>query len=58
MAAAEHPELLNETFQFILDKAKDQDVLYFSRDLSTNAMARRLLAQFVMKEYDAVGVCA
>lgn len=56
MAAAEDPELLNETFQFILDKAKDQDVLYFFRGLSTNAKARKLLAQFVMKEYHVVGV--
>jgi aminopeptidase 2 len=55
MGSAADPELLKETFQFILDKAKDQDVLYFFRDLSTNAKSRRLLAQFIMEEYDVVG---
>jgi aminopeptidase 2 len=56
MGSTEDPELLKETLQFILDKAKDQDVLYFFRDLSTNPKSRRPLAQFFMNQYDVVGI--
>lgn len=56
MGSAEDPDLLKETFQFILDKAKDQDVLYFFRELSTNSKARRSLAQFFRDQYAAVGI--
>lgn len=54
MGSAEDPDLLKETFQFILDKAKDQDVLYFFRELSTNSKARRSLAQFFRDQYAAL----
>jgi aminopeptidase 2 len=55
MGSAEDPALLKETLQFILDKAKYQDVMYFFRDLSTNPKSRRLLVQFFMDQYDVVG---
>jgi aminopeptidase 2 len=56
MGSVEDPELLKETFQFILDKAKDQDMLYFFRDLSTNSKSRRQLTQFFMDQYNVVGI--
>ncbi|GLB35338.1 putative aminopeptidase [Lyophyllum shimeji] len=54
MGATEDPELLSETFKFISTKARDQDVVYFFRGLSNNPKARRPMAEYVMKEYDAL----
>ncbi|KAF8232360.1 hypothetical protein L208DRAFT_1272750 [Tricholoma matsutake] len=52
MGATEDPELMQETFQFILSKARDQDVIYFFRGLSVNSKARRPLVHFFKDEYD------
>jgi aminopeptidase 2 len=54
MGSTEDPALVQATFQFILDKAKDQDVIYFFRELNTNSKARRSLAQFFEDNYDVV----
>jgi aminopeptidase 2 len=54
MGSTADPALVQETFQFILDKAKDQDVIYFFRELNTNSKARRSLAQFFEDNYDVV----
>jgi len=56
MGSTEDPELLKETFQFILDRAKDQDVMYFFRELGANFKSRRLLAQFFKEQYDVVSI--
>jgi aminopeptidase 2 len=54
MSSAEDLELLKETFQFILDKTKDQDVIYFFRDLSANTKSKRLLSHFFRDNYQVV----
>jgi aminopeptidase 2 len=54
MGATEDPELMQETFQFILSRARDQDVVYFFRGLSANHKTRRPLVQFFKQEYDGV----
>lgn len=56
MGATEDPELMQETFQFILSKARDQDVIYFFRGLSVNSKARRPLVHFFKDEYDNVNI--
>jgi aminopeptidase 2 len=56
MGATEDMELLKETFQFILDRARDQDVVYFFRGLSVSSTARRPLFDFVKHEYDRVSI--
>lgn len=56
MGATEDPELLQETFQFILNKARDQDVVYFFRGLAVNPKARRPLVQFFKNEYEKVNI--
>jgi len=52
MGATEDPELMKETFQFILNRARDQDVVYFFRGLSVNSTARRPVFEFFKNEYD------
>jgi len=56
MGATEDPELLKETFQFMMERARDQDVVYFFRGLGANFTARRPLAQFFKDQYDVVSV--
>ncbi|KAG9226085.1 hypothetical protein CCMSSC00406_0004996 [Pleurotus cornucopiae] len=46
--------LLQETFQYILNKSRDQDVVYFFRGLETNVKARRPAAQFFKDNYDTL----
>ncbi|KAF8985615.1 leucyl aminopeptidase [Cyathus striatus] len=52
MGAPESADLLEETFKFMETKAKNQDIVYFFRGLSTNFKARRLLAKYFMDEYN------
>lgn len=54
MGATENPELIQKTFDFVMTKSRDQDVLYFFRGLGTNFKARRTLVQFFQNDYDAV----
>jgi hypothetical protein len=56
MGATEDPELMKETFQFILNRARDQDVVYFFRGLSVNSTARRPVFEFFKNEYDKVSL--
>ena len=57
MGATEDPELAQETFQVIMNRARDQDVVYFFRGLSANPKTRRLLVQFFKQEYGRVNIC-
>jgi aminopeptidase 2 len=56
MGSTEDPGLMQETFQFILSKAKDQDVVHFFQGLSSNFKTRRLLVRFFKDEYNQVNV--
>lgn len=54
MCATEDPGLLKETFKFIGEKARDQDVVYFFRGFAANPKARRACAQYFKDEYESV----
>ncbi|KAF8633724.1 hypothetical protein AX17_004382 [Amanita inopinata Kibby_2008] len=54
MGATEDPKLIKETFDFIMMKSRDQDMMYFFRGLETNFKTRRALAQFFKDEYNAL----
>lgn len=51
---AQDPELIKETFEYLLSSARDQDFTYWLRGLSTNAKSRRLVAQFFKDEYKVI----
>lgn len=46
-------KLIDETLEYIMTKARDQDVVYFFTGLSQNK-DRRILVEFFKKNYDAV----
>ena len=46
--------LIDETFEYIMTKARDQDVIYYYRGLGDNPKARKLAAEFFKENYDAV----
>ncbi|PFH52379.1 hypothetical protein AMATHDRAFT_140150 [Amanita thiersii Skay4041] len=52
MSATDNPQLIQSTFKFIMEKSRDQDVVYFFRGLEANFKARRALARFFMDEYE------
>lgn len=54
MGASKDPELLQETFNFLSNKARDQDLLYFFRGISINFRGRRLLTKYFEDNYDVV----
>ena len=54
MCWTEDPKLLEETFEYILTKARDQDVIYFLNSLQANFSSRRKLAEFFEENYDQV----
>ncbi|KAF8626069.1 hypothetical protein AX15_005101, partial [Amanita polypyramis BW_CC] len=54
MGATEDPELIKKTFDFIMNKSRDQDTVYFFRGLEVNFKSRRALAQFFKDQYDAL----
>lgn len=54
MSAANDPSLIDETLQYMLTSARDQDAVYYFFALSTNRKSRRLLAKFFQDNYDKV----
>lgn len=54
LGMAEDPALLEKTFQIIKTDTRDQDVISFFRGFIGNYKARRAVAEFTKKEYDAV----
>jgi aminopeptidase 2 len=54
MCATEDPQLLEETCEHILTKARDQDVIYYIAGLAANYKARRQLTRFFKENYDNV----
>jgi aminopeptidase 2 len=54
MCATEDPGLMQETFDFMLSKARDQDLIYFFSGLKANPKARRPLAKFFKDNFETV----
>ncbi|KAJ6623433.1 leucyl aminopeptidase [Mycena sp. CBHHK59/15] len=52
MGSTQDPALLDETFSYILTKARDQDIIYFFRGLQSSVIARRALPSFFKRNYD------
>jgi len=54
MGAAEDPELVQETLNFITTKSKDQDIFYFFMGVGANFKGRRPLTKYFQEQYDVV----
>ena len=54
MCATQDLELTKKTLDFIDEKARDQDVMYFFAGLGSNYKMRRLMTQHFQENYDAV----
>jgi aminopeptidase 2 len=54
MGATEDPALMQETFEFILSKARDQDLHSFFAGLGANPKARRPLVKFFKDNFETV----
>lgn len=46
--------ILDATFRYIIDKSRDQDVVYFFRGFESNTFSRRAVGQFFKDNYDTV----
>lgn len=55
MGATENLELGKETLEFMANKSRDQDVMYFFRGLNQNTFTVKHLANFFFDHYDVVG---
>ncbi|KAK7015031.1 aminopeptidase 1 [Favolaschia claudopus] len=51
MANTRDPELIDQTFSYILNKSRDQDVVYYWRGFQSNIHARRQIATFFKQNY-------
>ena len=58
MCSSKNQELIDETFQFMLKEARDQDVYIFFAFLAANKYTRRQLLQVVLDNYDDVSCSA
>jgi hypothetical protein len=56
MGQSPDPKLIDETLEYILTKARDQDVVYFFGGLNKNSKDHRIVVEFFKKNYDAVRV--
>lgn len=54
MGASQDQKLIDETLEYIMKKARDQDVIYFFTGLGDNPKSRRVLVEFFKKHYDTV----
>ena len=54
MGATQDAALQDATMQFVMDRARDQDVPNFFGGLAANFKARRPLVEFFEANYDAV----
>ncbi|KAJ7063121.1 leucyl aminopeptidase [Mycena amicta] len=52
MGRTEDAALLEKTFSYILNKSRDQDIIYFFRGLQSNVYARRKVPEFFKSNYD------
>ena len=56
MSSVEDPSLIKELLKFVLDGARDHDVVPFFEALAKNKAARRPLADFTLEYFDVVGL--
>ncbi|PPR03973.1 hypothetical protein CVT26_001080 [Gymnopilus dilepis] len=56
LSSTRDPALLTRTFDFISTRAREQDIIYFFRALSSNNKARRRLNEYFQDRYD-IGHC-
>ena len=56
MCDSRDPKLIYETLEYIMTRARDQDVLYFFAGLGRNTLDRRIVVEFFKNNYDAVRV--
>ncbi|KAJ7359624.1 leucyl aminopeptidase [Mycena albidolilacea] len=54
LCAADDLELTNETFDFVLSEARDQDIMYFMDGLTQNTKTRRRAAIFFQDKFDEI----
>ena len=54
MCATGDPKLLEESFEYLHTKARDQDVMHFMSGLRENIKARKRLAQCFKEKYEIV----
>lgn len=54
MASTQDLDLINETLDYMTNKARDQDVVYFISGIASNFKTRRLMFEFFTKNYDAI----
>ncbi|KAL0947133.1 hypothetical protein HGRIS_013264 [Hohenbuehelia grisea] len=47
-------DMLEDTLKYVLDKARDQDVVYFFRGFEMNTHARRRIPEFFKEKYDVL----
>lgn len=56
MGASQALEIIHETTEFIVNKARDQDLIPLFAALSANFAARRAATQTFMQNYDTVSI--
>lgn len=54
MGAYRDPKAAQETLQYALENAREQDLIYFFRGVGANRKSRRELAAFFKGNYDQV----
>lgn len=54
LGANQDSVLIKETFDYILNKSRDQDIMYYFRGLQLNFKARRALGDFFKANYETV----
>jgi aminopeptidase 2 len=54
LCTTQDPVLIQKTFDYMLEGAKDQDVFYFFKALGQNAKTRRKLVEVFKERYDDV----
>jgi aminopeptidase 2 len=54
MCSTKDQMIAQETLEYSMSKAKEQDVYYFFSSLSSNKATKRILAKFLQDNYDAV----
>ena len=55
LSSVQDPGLIEGLFSFILDGARDHDIVPFFNALARNKATRRRLADFTMQHFDIVG---
>ena len=55
LSSVQDTGLIEELFSFVLDGARDHDIVPFFNALARNKATRRRLAEFTMQHFDIVG---